>query len=63
MLEKKNIIQDQQTAVVVGVVQKDQTEQQVKDYLDELEFLAETAGAVTKKDLYKSYSILIPALL
>jgi GTP-binding protein HflX len=49
MLEKKNIIQDQQTAVVVGVVQKDQTEQQVKDYLDELEFLAETAGAVTKK--------------
>lgn len=49
MLEKKNIIQDQQTAVIVGVVQKDQTEQQVKDYLDELEFLAETAGAVTKK--------------
>lgn len=49
MLEKKNIIQDQQTAVIVGVVQKDQTEQQVKDYLDELEFLAETAGAATKK--------------
>lgn len=49
MLEKQNIIQDQQTAVVVGVVQKDQTEQQVKDYLDELEFLAETAGAVTRK--------------
>jgi GTP-binding protein HflX len=49
MLEKQNIIQDQQTAVIVGVVQKDQTEQQVKDYLDELEFLAETAGAVTRK--------------
>ncbi len=49
MLEKKNIIQDQQTAVIVGVVQKDQTEQQVKDYLDELEFLAETAGAATRK--------------
>lgn len=49
MLENKNIIQDQQTAVIVGVVQKDQTEQQVKDYLDELEFLAETAGAVTRK--------------
>ncbi len=49
MLEKKNIIQDQQTAVIVGVVQKDQTEQQVKDYLDELEFLAETAGAITRK--------------
>lgn len=49
MLEKKNIIQDQQAAVIVGVVQKDQTEQQVKDYLDELEFLAETAGAITRK--------------
>lgn len=49
MLENKNIIQDQQTAVIVGVVQKEQTEQQVKDYLDELEFLAETAGAVTRK--------------
>ncbi len=53
MLDKKNIIQDQQTAVIVGVVQKDQTEQQVKDYLDELEFLAETAGAVTKKRFFQ----------
>lgn len=49
MLEKKNIIQDRETAVIVGVVQKDQAEQQVKDYLDELAFLAETAGAETKK--------------
>ncbi|GAB3415068.1 GTPase HflX [Niabella aquatica] len=49
MLDKKNIIQDRETAVIVGVVQKDQTEQQVKDYLDELAFLAETAGAETKK--------------
>lgn len=49
MLEKQSIIQDEQMAVIVGVVQKEQTEQQVKDYLDELEFLAETAGAVTRK--------------
>jgi GTP-binding protein HflX len=49
MLDKTNIIQDRETAVIVGVVQKDQTEQQVKDYLDELAFLAETAGAETKK--------------
>ncbi|MGC4233456.1 MAG: GTPase HflX [Niabella sp.] len=49
MLDKKNIIQDRETSVIVGVVQKDQTEQQVKDYLDELAFLAETAGAETKK--------------
>jgi GTP-binding protein HflX len=31
------------------VVHKDQTEQQVNEYLDELAFLAETAGAVTVK--------------
>lgn len=34
---------------MVGVVQKDQTEQQVQEYLDELAFLAETAGAVAVK--------------
>ena len=35
--------------MLVGVVQKEQTEQQVLEYLDELAFLAETAGAVTIK--------------
>jgi len=49
MLDKKNIIQGTETAVIVGVVTKDQTEQQVVEYLDELAFLAETAGAETKK--------------
>lgn len=34
--------------MLVGVVQKDQTEQQVKEYLEELSFLAETAGAQTR---------------
>ncbi|MCH5599554.1 hypothetical protein [Niabella ginsengisoli] len=63
MLDKKNIIQDKEAAIIVGVVQKEQTEQQVKDYLDELAFLAETAGAETKKDSFKNYSIQIPALL
>ena len=38
-----------ETAVLVGVVTKNQTELQTKEYLDELEFLALTAGAVTKK--------------
>jgi GTP-binding protein HflX len=33
----------------VGVIQKDQTEDQVNEYLDELAFLAETAGAATIK--------------
>ncbi|MBO9618858.1 MAG: GTPase HflX [Niabella sp.] len=49
MLDKKNVIQGTETAVIVGVVTKEQTEQQVNEYLDELAFLAETAGAETKK--------------
>lgn len=49
MLDKKNIIQGTETAVIVGVVTKEQTEQQVNEYLDELAFLAETAGAETRK--------------
>lgn len=35
--------------VLVAVIQKGQLEQQVNEYLAELEFLAETAGAVTVK--------------
>ena len=38
-----------ETAVLVGVVTKGQSELQTKEYLDELEFLAMTAGAVAKK--------------
>ena len=49
MLDKKNIIEKEEPAVLVGLVQKDQTETQVQEYLDELAFLAETAGAVTIK--------------
>lgn len=49
MLDKKNIIQSEEKAVLVGLVQKDQTDTQVQEYLDELSFLAETAGAITVK--------------
>jgi len=49
MIDKKNQIQEEERAVLVGVVQKDQKEHQVQEYLDELAFLAETAGAVTVK--------------
>ena len=48
MLEKKTILKEEK-AVLVGVVSKEQTETQVQEYLDELAFLAETAGAVTVK--------------
>ena len=36
-------------AVIVGLINQDQDENQVKEYLDELEFLADTAGAVVLK--------------
>lgn len=49
MLDKKRVIKEEEKAVLVGLVHKDQTEQQVQEYLDELAFLAETAGAVTIK--------------
>ena len=49
MIEKKNIINSNENAILVGLIQKDQTEEQVKEWLDELEFLAETAGATTVK--------------
>ena len=38
-----------ETAVLVGLITKDQDEEKTKEYLDELEFLADTAGAVTVK--------------
>lgn len=41
-------------AVLVGVIRPGQTEELATEYLDELEFLALTAGAKTKKDLLKN---------
>jgi GTP-binding protein HflX len=49
MLNKRNTIQKEEKAVLVGLVHKDQTEPQVQEYLDELAFLAETAGAIAVK--------------
>ncbi len=47
MIDKKNNIQKEEKAVLIGLISKNQTEFQVREYLDELEFLVETAGAVT----------------
>ncbi len=49
MIEKNKVVRKEEQAILVGLVQKDQTEQQVTEYLDELSFLAETAGAITLK--------------
>ncbi|MBL7737130.1 MAG: GTPase HflX [Chitinophagaceae bacterium] len=48
MLDKKKSIQEER-AVLVGLAHKTQTEEQVVEYLEELAFLAETAGAKAVK--------------
>jgi GTP-binding protein HflX len=49
VIERKLGRKEHETAVLIGLIQKDQTELQVQEYLDELAFLAETAGALTVK--------------
>ncbi len=49
LIEKKQTIQREEKTVLVGVVQKEQTSEQVTEYLDELTFLAETAGVIAVK--------------
>lgn len=49
MREKERAIVKQEFAVLVGVISKGQSEEKVKEYLDELEFLAMTSGAKTLK--------------
>lgn len=48
MIEKKSI--DYEKAVLIGIINKEQNEEKVTEYLDELEFLTYTAGGeVTKR--------------
>lgn len=49
MIEKQYKIKSEEKAILVGLVQKEQTDEQVNEYLDELAFLAETAGAQSVK--------------
>ena len=46
---KKGIRKTEEYCVLVGIISKDEDETHVMEYLDELEFLATTAGAVTQK--------------
>lgn len=46
MIETRKLTE---TAILVGVINKDQDEAQVEEYLDELAFLTDTAGAVVVK--------------
>ena len=49
MLENKKIAEEER-AILVGLVHHRQTEIMVNEYLTELAFLAETAGAVVDKN-------------
>ena len=54
MLEKRNNASKTgdrviERAIIIGVITQQQSEEDVAEYLDELAFLAETAGAVTHK--------------
>ena len=49
MIETKKIIRQEEQAILVGLVYKEQTEIMLNEYLDELTFLAETAGAIAVK--------------
>jgi GTP-binding protein HflX len=49
LIDQIERINKEEKAVLVGIIQKEQTDEQVQEYLDELAFLAETAGAETIK--------------
>jgi GTP-binding protein HflX len=49
LIEKNQKIKEEERAVLVGLVQQNQTQEQLTEYLDELAFLAETAGAIAVK--------------
>lgn len=51
-----NTVNKQEKAVLVGLVSREQNEEQTQEYLDELEFLAATAGAVCEKRFWQKLS-------
>ncbi|TAD90947.1 MAG: GTPase HflX, partial [Bacteroidetes bacterium] len=53
MIDKTTQIKEEERAVLVGLVHNGQTESHTYEYLDELAFLAETAGAKTIKRFWQ----------
>lgn len=47
--QKRDILKEEETAVIVGLISQKYTEEQSMEHLAELEFLAETAGAHIRK--------------
>jgi GTPase len=64
MLYIENMIEtapETEKAVIVGLINQHQDERQAKEYLDELEFLADTAGAVVLKKFTQKLDVPNPA--
>lgn len=54
--KQSGLAEEEEQCILVGLVTRDQTLEQVEEYLAELEFLARTAGAVTKKKYIQKMS-------
>ncbi len=55
MIDIKQQVKAEEKAILVGVVQKNQEEQEVRENLGELAFLAETAGAIAIKTFTQKF--------
>lgn len=53
---RRGLLKKVEKTILVGVVLPNQSEQQVEEYLDELEFLAKTAGAISQKRFIQKLS-------
>ncbi len=49
MLERKETKSGDERAILIGLINQQQSEEQLREYLDELNFLAETAGIIPVK--------------
>ena len=61
MLEKKSI--DYEKAVLIGIINREQDEEKVSEYLDELEFLTYTAGGEVLKRFVQRMDVPNPKTL
>ena len=55
-IENKGLARETEKAVLVGVILPNQSEALITEYLDEMEFLAQTAGAITMKRFVQKLS-------
>lgn len=53
MIETRKVDKEKVDTVLVGLVYGEQSEEDVLEYLEELAFLAQTAGAITRKTFYQ----------